>query len=291
MKKFFLLLPIFIFADVNPFNAGLNSPNPYGLTPDEKAILENKKNINSLKKQIINLNNRLDKFKIKLVSYDETINNLNDRLSALDSIISEIGVLKSQIDKLKKEQNQTMQNYIQLEKRVFNLEQNASKIKIEINSIKETIKQIVKIQNDNFNYLKNAIQQILKNLNSSSKIDKKSALKKAKAYFFGKQLNKAKELFEYTLSQNYYPATSSYYLGEIAFKQKRYKDALAYYKKSVELYPKKASFTARLLYHSGISFLKLGNKEAAKLSFQKILSDFPNSKYANLAKKELEKLK
>ena len=291
MKKFFLLLPIFIFADVNPFNAGLNSPNPYGLTPDEKAILENKKNINNLKKQIVALNNRVDKFKIKLISYDETISNLNDRLSALDSILSEIGVLKSQIDKVKKEQNQTVKNYTELEKRVSNLENNISKIQNEIISIKETIKQVVKVQNDNFNYLKSAIQQILKNLNKSSKIDKKSALKKAKAYFFANQLNKAKELFEYTLSQNYYPATSAYYLGEIAFKQKKYKDALAYYKKSIELYPKKTSFTARLLYHSGISFLKLGNKDAAKLSFQKILSDFPNSKYANLAKKELENIK
>ena len=289
MKKFFLLLPIFIFADVNPFNAGLNSLNPYGLTPDEKAILKNKKDISNLKKQLINLNNRLDKLKIKLVAYDETINNLNDRLSALDSILSEIGVLKSQIDKVKKEQNQTVKNYIELEKRVSNLENNISKIQNEIISLKDTIRQIINVQNNNFNYLKNAIQQLVTNLNN--KIDKKEALKKAKAYFFGNQLNKAKKLFEYTLSQNYYPATSSYYLGEIAFKQKRYKDALAYFKKSIELYPKKTSFTARLLYHSGISFLKLGNKEAAKLSFQKILSDFPNSKYADLAKKELEKLK
>ena len=40
-----------------------------------------------------------------------------------------------------------------------------------------------------------------------------------------------------------------------------------------------------------ISFEKLGNKEAAKMTLQKIINDYPNSKYAKLAKKELEKLK
>jgi len=39
-----------------------------------------------------------------------------------------------------------------------------------------------------------------------------------------------------------------------------------------------------------MSFLKLNQKQNAKLTFKKLISDFPNSKYAKLAKKELEKL-
>ena len=42
MKKLFFILPIVLLADVDPFKAGLNSTNPYGLTPQEKAILQNK---------------------------------------------------------------------------------------------------------------------------------------------------------------------------------------------------------------------------------------------------------
>ena len=80
-------------------------------------------------------------------------------------------------------------------------------------------------------------------------------------------------------------------MGEIAYKQGKYKEALAYYKMSVKYYPKKTSFTARLLYHTGIAFKKTGNKKGAKLTFEKLIQDFPDSKYAKLAKKELENLK
>jgi TolA-binding protein len=69
----------------------------------------------------------------------------------------------------------------------------------------------------------------------------------------------------------------------------KYKEALAYYKKSITLYPKKASFTDRLLYHTAISFLKLNQGKNARLTFEKLIKDFPKSKYAKLAKKELEK--
>jgi outer membrane protein assembly factor BamD (BamD/ComL family) len=45
-----------------------------------------------------------------------------------------------------------------------------------------------------------------------------------------------------------------------------------------------------MLYHTAISFKKIGNKKAAKITFKKLIHDFPNSKYAKYAKKELEKL-
>ncbi|EDM24415.1 tetratricopeptide repeat protein [Caminibacter mediatlanticus TB-2] len=293
MKKLLFFLPLILVAEIDPFSAGLNSKTPYGLTPTEKAILKNKQNITKLSKEIETLKDNLDKMKLKLISYDETINTLNDRLSALDSILSEIGVLKSQIDKVKKEQNLSVTNYKNLELKVNNLESNITKIQTEITSLKSTIKEITKVQNENFNYLKNAIQEILKTLNKKEQkpLDKKTAYKKAKKLFNEGKLQKAKEYFLYTLSKNYFPATSAFYLGEIAFKNKEYNQALAYYKKSVEIYPKKTSFTDKLLYHSGVSFLKLGNKEAAKLSFQKLIKDYPNSKYSKIAKKELEKLK
>ena len=117
----------------------------------------------------------------------------------------------------------------------------------------------------------------------------KQAYNKAKQYFFDGELLKAKELFLYSLNKNYLPATSSYYLGEIAYKLGKYKKALAYYKKSISLYPKKTSFTDRLLYHTGISFLNLNQRKNAKLTFEKLIKDFPDSKYAKLAKKKLEK--
>ena len=279
MKKLFFLLPIFVFADVNPFNAGLNSN--YGLTPEEKAILNNKKEISKLKVEIDTINDVLDKINLKLSNYDDVI---SQKLGAFSTLVDELKLQKAKIVSL--ENNLTIQN-----NQIKKINKKIESLENEISSIKDSIKEMTQIQNENFNTLKDAIAQILDTIKKQNKpLSAKKAFNKARQLFFDGKLNEAKKYFLYSLNKKYLPATSSYYLGEIAFKQKRYKEALAYYKKSITIYPKKTSFTDSLLYHTAISFLKIGDKESAKLTFQKLINDFPNSKYANLAKKELEKL-
>jgi len=283
MKKLIFLIPLFIFADVNPFNAGLNSPNPYGLTPQEKSILQNKKEIAKLKIKIDNLNNQLGELKLKLSNYDDVI---NQKLSGFSTMLDELNTAKISIQNLQRNEENQSKQIEEINKKIVSLEEN-------ITAIKESIKEITKIQNENFNTLKAVIVSILDRLNKLQQkdISPKKAFYKAKKLFFSNRLNKAKELFLYSLQKNYLPATSSYYLGEIAYRKGNYKEALAFYKKSVNLYPKKASFTSSLLFHTAMSFLKLGEKDKAKLTFKKLISDFPHSKYAKLAKKELEKIK
>ena len=283
MKKLFFLLPVFIFADVNSFGAGnLDSGTPYGLTPQEKAILKNKKDISKLRIQVNYLNDQINQIKLKLSNYDDII---NQKLSGFDTVINEINAEKIKIKQLQKTSEEYNQSILMINEKITSLEQN-------ITAIKETIKEMSKIQNENFNALKNAISEILTTIKKSNKpMSAKEAFLKARKLFFSNKLNQAKELFSYSLQKKYLPATSSYYLGEIAYRQGNYKQALAYYKTSVKYYPKKTSFTARLLYHTGISFIKTGNKQGAKLTFEKLIQDFPDSKYAKLAKKELENLK
>ena len=295
MKKFLILIPFLLFADIDPFAAGIKSG--YGLTPDEKAILQNKKSIQNLRNEFIKLSSKLKKLQsqtsLKFVEYDQQISILNEKLSAFNSIIDDLSALKADLIKNKKK-------YKNFNQRLTDIENNISKLSNELNSLKnrvsileDSLSQVVDIQNKNFNALKSSIQDILKQLKnfSGKKLSPKEAFYKARRYFFDGKLEKARELFLYSLNNGYLKATSSYYLGEIAYKKKRYKEALAFYKKSISIYPKKASFTARLLYHTAISFKKLHNKNAAILTLKKLISDFPNSKYANLAKKELEKLK
>ncbi|WP_024787097.1 MULTISPECIES: tetratricopeptide repeat protein [unclassified Lebetimonas] len=288
MKKLLFLLPLLLFADVNPFNAGnLNSPNPYGLTPDEKAILNNKKSINNVLKNINSLKNELKKIKNeftqKFVQYDETINDLKDKSQAIKTMLDEIDLLNNNMVNIKKRISNLEANISGMENNITVLNNNYSKLK-------ESINEIVKIQNQNFKYLTSSIQDILNQIKKQN-ISPKAAYKKAKKLYFSGKLKKAKNLFLISLNSNYMPATSSFYLGEISFKNKNYKDALAFYKKSITLYPKKTSFTDKLLYHTGISFEKLGMKKEALLTFEKLINDFKNSKYLKLAKKELEKLK
>ncbi len=292
MKKIFFLLPLFLFADVNPFNVQINQSSYNALTPQEKAILENKINIKKLNKKTDKLSSQLQNITLKLVSYDQTMENIQQKTAAFDTILSELGNIKSQISTLKNDINNTNKNYKQVNEKVLSLEQNITKMQNEIDGIKASIKAMADIQNQNFQYLKNSINLILKTINKKQKpLNPRNAMIKAKDLFYKGKYIQARELFLYTLSKKYLPATSSYYLGEIAFKDGNYKNALAYYKKSIELYPKKTSFTDRLLYHTAISFEKLGNKKAAKLTFQKLINDFPKSKYSELAKKKVVNLK
>jgi len=85
-----------------------------------------------------------------------------------------------------------------------------------------------------------------------------------------------------------------FYLGEIKYRTAHYKESLAFYKKSISNTKKTTYFTDDLLYHTGYSFEKLHNKEAAKKSYMKLINDFPNSifiKYAKSRLKNLEKSK
>jgi TolA-binding protein len=288
MKRLLFFIPFLLFADVDPFNAGnLNSPNPYGLTPDEKVILKNKNEINKNKILIKNLKKEFENIRSdlasKLVMYDETINDLKDKTSSINTIISEIDNLNQKIQNIEK-------NLSNLNIKINNLENNFSDLNTKYVALKNSINEIVKAQNENFKYLTASIQNILTQIKNQNISPKKAFIKAKKLYFSGK-LNEAKNLFLISLNNNYLPATSSFYLGEIAYKQKNYKKALAYYKKSITLYPKKTSYIDKLLYHTGISFEKLGMKKEAKLTFKKLIHDFKNSKYASIAKKKLEKLK
>jgi len=294
MKKLFFLLPLFLLADVNPFNAGnLNSSNPYGLTTQEKIIFNNKKSIKNLKKELQFLKNDINKLNVnlaqKLVSYDETLNDLKNKTQAMQTIIDEIDTFNKNVMHLKKRVENIENNLTILENNVTNLSNNYEQLNKNYLQLKETLNAVIKVQNQNFQYLTKSMQDILKQIKQMN-LSPKEAFNKAKKLYFDGKIDEAKRLFLISLNRNYLPATSSFYLGEIEYKKGNYKGALGFYKKSISLYSNKTSFTTKLLFHTGISFEKVGMNQNAKLTFKKLINDFPKSKYSNLAKKELEKL-
>jgi TolA-binding protein len=97
-------------------------------------------------------------------------------------------------------------------------------------------------------------------------------------------------MFKYLVKENYKLATSLFYLGEIEYKFARYKTALGFYKKSIQAYSKPTKFTPTLLYHTGYSLEKIGNKEAAKKSYLKLIHDYPNSIFVKYSKKRIQNL-
>ena len=281
-------------AEVSVFDAGrLDSDSPYGLTENEKLILEQKNSISDLTKDL----NRLK----------TNYNNLNEQLegvrSVLDGTASKVGQSDS---KTKSIQNQVEEisskvenSSEQLEILTNNLkefqeaqESNNEKIRVVLTELSSLIDFI------NANYLPkseadkilNKIESLEKGLGSvtSSKNESLKSkdgavlIEEAKKLFDSGNFEDSRVRFEILLTKNYMPARSNYYLGEIAYNKKEWKSAIKYYKTSINLYDK-AEYIPKLLYHTAISFDKINEPEQATPFYNALKTNYPDSKEAKAA--------
>jgi len=120
----------------------------------------------------------------------------------------------------------------------------------------------------------------LENADSSALYSRGVRLVKQKKY------SMAKIRFDILSRRGYKNASSSFYLGEIAYRTKNYSDAIDHYKTSAGA-NEKASYMDTLLLHTGISLEKKGDKSQAKRFFQAIVDGYPDSGSAKVAKRHL----
>ncbi|ENZ3889571.1 tol-pal system YbgF family protein, partial [Campylobacter coli] len=80
----------------------------------------------------------------------------------------------------------------------------------------------------------------------------------------------------YLISKQYKPARANFWLGEIEYKQKKYNNAIAYYKKSSAL-STKGDYFPKLLYHTAISLDKIGDPKTANGFYKALKTNYPNS--------------
>ena len=99
----------------------------------------------------------------------------------------------------------------------------------------------------------------------------------------------AKEFFSELVEEGYKPAASLFYLGEIAYYTKHYKDAVYYYKQSAERYDK-AGYMDVLMLHTAISLEKTGQTAQAKAFYRSLVDTYKGRKSARIAAKRLRKL-
>jgi TolA-binding protein len=102
-----------------------------------------------------------------------------------------------------------------------------------------------------------------------------------------KRYAEAKKRFDILKGRNYKPASTHFYLGEIAYRTGNYDDAVLHYQKSAEL-NENAAYMDRLLLHTGIALEKSGDKEQARNFFQAIVDGYPGTSSASVAKKHLK---
>ncbi|MEO1941709.1 MAG: tetratricopeptide repeat protein [Campylobacterales bacterium] len=297
MKRGLLIpiVPVLVLA-VDPFSINLNNPqNLNMLTPQERAIVQNKQQILILSDKLRQLEKEFKNRKLivetKLEEYGTQLQNLANQIQGLNSAMVEVTSAKLQIS------NNT-QDIQGLQQRVTKLEQQMTQLQKQVTALEKS-------QQENFKVIKGTLRQVLKELSQlggkvtpagvvpnseiNLNLSPREAFRRAKKLFQQGDLEGAEKLFLVTYSKNYMPATTSYYLGEINFQKGKYKEAVAFYKESLTRYPKPLSFTSRMLYHLGVAFKKLGYTDKARLTFQKLIRRF-HDQYATKGKEELKQL-
>ena len=327
MKKTFLILLLSTFTiaqEVSVFGAGnLDSKNPYGLTKAEKHILNNKKELGSIDTKVKSVKTTLETLSERIDGlesiYEGDSQKLNSAMLMMNKLLTDFETNQNLTDKngediksLKEITNQILQMQEEIsnlnKKNIKNLKLALSKITKKVNLInsnylsekdfKSNMKQFVTVKE--FEALKKSLNLKSSSTNKSnisnktdkskklSSNDKASMLKEAKRLFKIDYFTKAIPMFEELISLNYKPAESNFYLGQIWYYRKSYEKAISYYKKSTMLYDK-ASWMPTLLFHSAVSFEKIGDYKNSANFYETLINVYPESNEAKKADKNLSK--
>jgi len=295
---------LLISSEPSAFGAGdLNNPEPYGLTSNEKVILDNK---DKLRKVVVKSNNQANE-----------VDSIRERIDGLQSIIESLSRKahnnKINLNRLNEENVLKTENSDEYEKRLSDVVQNNSKNISEINSEIEKMKIVMSevsllvdsinkdyVTKAEFNNLVNDVNNfktlMVKELKSSktSSSSKSNSGKtnaqiatEAKAFFNKKYYKDAIANYEYLIKNSYKPANAHYMIGEMNYIRKNYSDAISYFKKSSSLYSK-ASYMPTLMLHTAVSMDNTGDKKNAQTFFKAVVAKYPQSSEAKEAKKYID---
>lgn len=287
----FSLLLSFVASASEPsaFGAGdLNNPNPYGLTNEEKLILENKQEIQA----VVQKHN----------AQNAKVETVTERLDGLQAIVEGLAQASNEhkfsLQKLQEitstDTNDTL-SMDDLKKQVVANTENIGQLKGLLEELSHVVDGI------NANYVtKEEFSALIKQLKvtlpvastsaSSTKTDNASIEKEARKQYEQKNYIEAQHGFEQMVQKKYKVPEAYFMIGEIYFERKAYKEAVTYYKQSASA-NEKALYMPTLLLHSGLSMEKTGDHATAKAFYQATIAKFSGSGAAKEASEHLSKLK
>jgi len=293
---FLTFSPVLLFsAEPSAFGAGdITSSNPYGLTKNEKVLLETEKKLKAVSNNTKSQASQLD--------------SLRERIDGLQSIIESLS-RKSQANKInlqniEQSTNTSFANINEYQKRLsLSIQKNEQAIEalktltaelsksleaISINYVTKADYNALVTNVNNFKILvAKEIKQIAQTETKKSNIASIDLYKRAKVRYSKRLYTNAISDYETLIKRNYKPAYSHYMIGEMYFKRKNYARAISYFKKSASLYSK-ASYMPNLMLHTAIAMAKTGDEQHANAFFQAIIAKYPDAKEAQVAKKYLD---
>ncbi len=279
-----------ISAEPSAFGAGdLNNPNPYGLTSTEATLLETKKD---LRKVVVKSNNQANE-----------VDSLRERIDGLQTVIEAISSStrenKLKLKSLEDEKNNNSEYDKRIAESIQANSKEIEKINLQISEISKLIDSINTsyVTKEEFNSFVNSTNKVKDSKNSTkqkksqnSDMSDSEIETKAKELYDKKLYGESLEYYKQLIEKNYKPANAHYMVGEIEYYRKNYSDAIAYFKKSATLHSK-ASYMPTLMLHTAVSMEKSGDKTNAKVFYDAIITQFPDSTHAETAKKKLSSMK
>ncbi|WP_096027595.1 tetratricopeptide repeat protein [Campylobacter lanienae] len=275
-----------IFAEVSVFDAGnINKENPYGLTENEKVLLNNKKKVDRLDQNIGTMQSDVSLVQENIEGVKSLLDGINKRILAMETRITE---LENSVNSQKATNSNDISN---LKSQIKTTQTQHDK---DIKNITNALSQLTALIDSKHSEAANP-----KELNSGSKAKQADSEKKSdnlkyddipgaellemadKAYK-SKEYLKASECFASLIKKNYKPAYSNFMLGEIEYFNKNYKTAIPYYEKSVAI-SQKGKYMPKLLYHTAISFDKIGDTNSANKFYKALKQAYPDSPEAAAA--------
>ncbi|WP_228589140.1 tetratricopeptide repeat protein [Campylobacter sputorum] len=301
IKKSLFLVAIFMAttslfsAEVSVFDAGnLDASNPYGLTKNEQVLLNNK--------------NKVEKLNQNFGSTEAKLNNAIERIEGLQSIVegnnAQIGRIEQRLNMLESgganggdSANSDLRKYVEESRAIQEKNNNEiKKVLAELSTLIDSInsnyvsksdlsKMNLKDTTKDTTSRKKEPETKVETTSSNSDFTSKSPadiLKEASNMYKSKDYSGAKARYEHLISINHRPAEATFMLGEIEYFNKSYSSAIKYYQKSIAIYDK-ANYTPKLLYHTAISFDKVGDKNSADKFYKFLKSTYPNSEEAKVS--------
>jgi len=270
MKKIILVgiigyLSLLCAYEPSVYGAGdIDSAEPYGLTATERNVLANRRQVQLLSNRVAEQQNRIDGL-----------------TSAIEGLNKEVVELKEQLVRLqsKDDANKTYALLLNLGKMID---------KINSNYVTQEDLQMALSSRSTLGGGGGAIYNpsMDSSMNSTGTLDLDEIYREGVQLFSRKSYGAAQAKFEQVLANNHKPASTNYYLGEIAYYTNNYTDAINYYKKSASINDQ-ASYMKILYLHIGMALARTGQERQARGFFEYLINHYPNSRAAEIARKNL----
>lgn len=266
------------YAEISAFNAGnVVSSSAYGLTQNEKLL---KEKLDTLNGNFLQVNSSLDSTNERVEGLQSTLEGINSQYSETNTRLNEfeqnLNTLNEEFKKINAQLRATRNENKQIKQALSELTQ----------LISASIGKDIMEQNATTPSFKDSNTTAVAKKDEPAWKRKESIeiLNTALKEFEKKEsLDSAKEKFEFLITRRYKPARANFYLGEIEYKQQNYSGAIVLYQKSVALYSKDTDYMAKLLYHTAISFDKVGDTARANGFYQALKAQYPQSAEAKAA--------